>query len=76
MAHVSDLTRWAWVVVAQRFAGSAAAIRTRDEGQGMVEYALVLCLVSAVAIVIMITMGNQISNIFGNLSQQLAANAY
>lgn len=36
-------------------------------GQGMVEYALILVLVSIVVIVILITMGNQIANVFSNV---------
>lgn len=36
-------------------------------GQGMVEYALILVLVSIVVIVILLTMGNQIQNVFSNV---------
>jgi pilus assembly protein Flp/PilA len=39
----------------------------RQSGQGMVEYALILVLVSIVVIVILITMGNQIANVFSNV---------
>ena len=39
----------------------------REEGQGMVEYALILVLVSIVVIVILLTMGNQIKNVFSNV---------
>ena len=38
-----------------------------QRGQGMVEYALILVLVSIVVIVILITMGNQIANVFSNV---------
>ena len=38
-----------------------------QEGQGMVEYALILVLVSIVVIVILLTMGQQISNVFSNV---------
>jgi pilus assembly protein Flp/PilA len=42
--------------------------RTRQQhGQGMVEYALILVLVSIVVIVILLTMGNQIANVFSNV---------
>jgi pilus assembly protein Flp/PilA len=42
--------------------------RTRQQlGQGMVEYALILVLVSIVVIVILLTMGNQINNVFSNV---------
>ena len=40
---------------------------TRQEGQGMVEYALILVLVSIVVIVILLTMGKQIENVFSNV---------
>lgn len=40
---------------------------SRQEGQGMVEYALILVLVSIVVIVILITMGGQIQNVFSNV---------
>jgi pilus assembly protein Flp/PilA len=36
-------------------------------GQGMVEYALILVLISIVVIVILITMGAQIANVFSNV---------
>jgi pilus assembly protein Flp/PilA len=39
----------------------------RQRGQGMVEYALILVLVSIVVIVILLTMGNQIQNVFSNV---------
>jgi pilus assembly protein Flp/PilA len=41
--------------------------RGRQLGQGMVEYALILVLVSIVVIVILLTMGNQINNVFSNV---------
>jgi len=40
---------------------------TREQGQGMVEYALILVLVSVVVIVILLTMGKQIRNVFSNV---------
>jgi pilus assembly protein Flp/PilA len=39
----------------------------KQSGQGMVEYALILVLVSIVVIVILLTMGNQIQNVFSNV---------
>ncbi len=42
-------------------------------GQGMVEYALILVLVSIVVIVILLTMGNQINNVFSNVVAALGA---
>jgi pilus assembly protein Flp/PilA len=41
--------------------------RRGQSGQGMVEYALILVLVSIVVIVILLTMGQQIANVFSNV---------
>jgi pilus assembly protein Flp/PilA len=43
-----------------------------DEGQGMVEYALILVLIAVVVIVVLIILGNQIQNVFCNISGGLA----
>ena len=40
---------------------------TNQRGQGMVEYALILALVSIVVTVILLTLGNQITNVFSNV---------
>ncbi|HEY8864650.1 MAG TPA: Flp family type IVb pilin [Candidatus Dormibacteraeota bacterium] len=45
----------------------------RQSGQGMVEYALILVLVSIVVIVVLLTMGNQIQNVFSNVVAALNA---
>jgi pilus assembly protein Flp/PilA len=45
----------------------------RQSGQGMVEYALILVLVSIVVIVVLLTMGNQIQNVFSNVVAALQA---
>ena len=47
--------------------------RQSQSGQGMVEYALILVLVSIVVIVILLTMGNQINNVFSNVVAALGA---
>jgi pilus assembly protein Flp/PilA len=41
---------------------------TREEGQGMVEYALILVLIAVVVIVVLIVVGNQVQNVFCNIS--------
>jgi pilus assembly protein Flp/PilA len=48
-------------------------LRRLQGGQGMVEYALILVLVSIVVIVILLTMGNQINNVFSNVVAALGA---
>jgi pilus assembly protein Flp/PilA len=44
----------------------------RDDGQGMVEYALILVLIAVVVIVVLIVLGNQVQNVFCNISGGLA----
>jgi pilus assembly protein Flp/PilA len=46
----------------------------RREGQGMVEYAMILILASVIVIVILFTMGNQVQNVFSNVACALGAN--
>jgi pilus assembly protein Flp/PilA len=42
---------------------------THDErGQSMVEYALILVLIAVVVIVVLIVLGNQVQNVFCNIS--------
>ena len=46
--------------------------REDEEGQGMVEYALNLVLIAVVVIVILILLGNQVKNVFSNISAALS----
>ena len=43
-----------------------------NQGQGMVEYALILVLIAVVVIVILIILGNQVQNVFSNISAGLS----
>jgi len=46
--------------------------RVQDrEGQGMVEYALILVLIAVVVIVILSVVGHQVNNVFSNISNGL-----
>lgn len=47
-------------------------IQNREEGQGMVEYALILVLIAVVVIVILGIVGHQVNNVFSNISNGLA----
>ncbi|MHB8572686.1 MAG: Flp family type IVb pilin [Candidatus Dormibacteria bacterium] len=47
------------------------SLRSRQEGQGMVEYALILVLIAVVVIVVLILVGNQIKNVFQNIANAL-----
>ena len=43
--------------------------RSRSQrGQGMVEYALILVLIAVVVIAVLIVLGNQVANVFCNIS--------
>ncbi len=42
-----------------------------QEGQGMIEYALILVLVAVVAIVILTVVGQKVVNVFSNISNGL-----
>lgn len=44
----------------------------RDEGQTLVEYGLIVGLVSVAAIVVMITMGGAIADVFADVTTRLA----
>jgi Flp pilus assembly pilin Flp len=41
-----------------------SSLRDREEGQAMVEYALILFLVSVVSIAILTTLGTKVSSVF------------
>jgi len=49
-----------------------ACLGGRD-GQGMVEYALLLMLIGTIVLVVLIVLGNQVSNAFHNVSCSLSA---
>jgi pilus assembly protein Flp/PilA len=43
----------------------------REEGQGLVEYALILVLVAIVVIVVLTFLGEQVTNVFQNIADAL-----
>ena len=47
------------------------ALRDAEEGQAMVEYALILALVSVAAVAILSTLGGHVSSIFSEINQDL-----
>jgi pilus assembly protein Flp/PilA len=47
-------------------------LTAREEGQGMVEYALILVLIAIVVIVILQVVGKQVNNVFSNVSNGLS----
>ena len=44
----------------------------REEGQGLVEYALILVLIAIVVIVALTALGGQIGNVFNKITTNLA----
>jgi len=52
------------------------ATASRQTGQGMVEYALILVLVSIVVIVILLTVGQQLQQVFSNVTCALTGAAH
>jgi Flp pilus assembly pilin Flp len=48
-----------------------SSLRDREDGQAMVEYALILFLVSIVSIVVLTTLGKNVSSIFGKIANDL-----
>jgi pilus assembly protein Flp/PilA len=47
---------------------SLARLIDNEQGQSMVEYALILVLIAVVVIVVLIVLGNQVANVFCNIS--------
>jgi pilus assembly protein Flp/PilA len=48
-----------------------ASLRDREEGQAMVEYALILALVSVAAVAILQLLGGSVSSIFNEINNDL-----
>jgi pilus assembly protein Flp/PilA len=58
--------------VSERIRAGLDQLNSREEGQGMVEYALILVLISIVVIVILTTLGHNVNNVFSNISHGLS----
>jgi pilus assembly protein Flp/PilA len=50
---------------------AAKALRDREEGQAMVEYALILSLVSVAAVAVLTLIGGKVSSIFSTINADL-----
>ena len=48
-----------------------SSVRDREEGQAMVEYALILFLVSVVSIAVLTTLGKSVSSVFSKINADL-----
>jgi pilus assembly protein Flp/PilA len=51
----------------------ASRISSREDGQGLAEYALILALIAVVAIIALIFMGTQISDAFNMVGESVDA---
>jgi pilus assembly protein Flp/PilA len=49
----------------------AARLTDNEQGQSMIEYALILVLIAVVVVVVLIILGNQVQNVFCNISGAL-----
>jgi len=47
------------------------SVRDREEGQALVEYALILFLVSVVSIAILTTLGGKVSSVFNEIVKDI-----
>jgi pilus assembly protein Flp/PilA len=54
-----------------RLALAAGALRDREEGQALVEYALLLSLIAVVSIGILTALGSSVSSIFSQVNSAL-----
>jgi pilus assembly protein Flp/PilA len=50
---------------------AVSSARDREDGQAMVEYALILFLVSIVSIAVLSTLGKSVSSIFSEINKDL-----
>ena len=57
--------------VSMRVYLALTALREGEEGQAMVEYALILFLVSVVSIAILTTLGTSVSSVFNEVVQDI-----
>ena len=48
-----------------------SSVRDREEGQAMVEYALILFLVSVVSIAVLTAIGKGVSSVFSEINQDI-----
>ena len=58
-------------LIPMRLYVALTALRNGEEGQAMVEYALILALVSVAAVAILTTLGGSVSSIFSEINADL-----
>ncbi len=65
------LSSW-YVRLRDRLAQAISSRDSEEEGQGMVEYALILVLIAIVVIVILAIVGHRVSDVFSNINNGLS----
>jgi pilus assembly protein Flp/PilA len=68
--HLDTLSRFTGTMLA-RIRQRLSQRHDDEEGQGMTEYALVLVLIAIVVIVVVTVVGQQVNNVFSNISSGL-----
>jgi pilus assembly protein Flp/PilA len=48
-----------------------AELKNREEGQGLIEYALIVLLIAIVVIVVLTAVGGQVNGVFQNIFNEL-----
>ena len=57
----------------ERFFLMVNYLKTKEEGQGLAEYALILVLVAIVCVAALIFLGGSINNVLSNVAQNIAS---
>ncbi len=63
MRRINDILIKLWIATGTRLRGG--------EGQSLVSYALILVLISIVSLAILMVLGNQVKNVFSNISMAM-----
>ena len=74
--RLADLNEGGRMYLPKNVYGLLVSLRARldrEEGQALVEYALILALIAVVSIVVLQLMGINVSRVFGNVNNQLSA---
>jgi pilus assembly protein Flp/PilA len=72
---MANIAMEVWVVVDRWLTKLKAALHADERGQGMVEYGLILALVSVVALAILYTLGSNIRETYKMISDCITAPA-
>ena len=70
---MSDLVLKTWVELQTRLESGLQALRGDEEGQGMVEYALILVAVALVVLVGLNLLGTNANTLFNGIANKLAS---